>query len=88
MTVALEMKYDGTSNQVNLSQEILKDDKVYCVVDEKTRSIYIWQGRNAAVRHKFVGATVARELRQEQGPHFKVKAVEQGYEPQSFLQLL
>ncbi|MHA1770108.1 MAG: hypothetical protein ACTSYL_11575 [Candidatus Thorarchaeota archaeon] len=88
MTVALEMKYDGTSFQVDLSINDLQADKVYCVVDEKNRSIYIWQGRNAGVRHKFVGATVARELRLEQGPHFRVKAVQQGEEPQSFLRLL
>lgn len=88
MTEALEMKNDGTSLPVDLTPDRLESDKVYCIVDEKNRSIYIWQGRNACVRQRFVGARVATRLRVEQGLHFKVKAVEQGNEPDSFMSLL
>jgi len=88
LTQALEMRDDGTSHTVDLTQESLQPDKVYCIVDAQSKSIYIWQGRNAGVRKRFVGAHTASRLRAEQGLHYKVQAVDQGNEPPSLLELL
>ncbi len=88
MTEALEMRDDGTSFKIELTRKALSPEKVLCIVDSDSRSIYIWQGQKADTRKRFVGAHTASRLRNEQGPHFKVQPVDEGHEPPSLLRLL
>mgnify|MGYP000486374647 CR=1 FL=1 len=88
VTEALEMRDDGTAKRIELCQDALKSDSVLCIVDTQNRAIYIWQGHDAGVRKRFVGAHTATRLRNEQGRHFKVRPVEQGDEPPALLKLL
>ena len=66
----------------------LESTKVVCVVDDETKSIYLWKGTQAGVRRKFIGARVATNLRTEYGFNFKVRPVDEGEEPPTFFTAL
>ncbi len=88
MVTGYEVSEDGTLTPVELSRESLDSTRVLCVVDDATKSIYLWKGSRANIRAKFVGARVATNLRTEYGFHFKVKPVEEGEEPPTFFSAL
>lgn len=79
---------DGTLNEVEISKADLDSQMVVCVVDDETKSIYLWKGTQAGIRRKFIGARVATNLRTEYGFHFKVRAVDEGEEPPTFFTAL
>ncbi|MEM2142603.1 MAG: hypothetical protein QXS20_07860 [Candidatus Thorarchaeota archaeon] len=84
MTIGYEVYEDGTLHEIEITKEGLDSTKVLCVVDDSTKSIYLWKGNKAGVRSKFIGARVATNLRTEYGFHFKVKPIDEGSEPPSF----
>ncbi|RDE12479.1 MAG: hypothetical protein C4K49_09955 [Candidatus Thorarchaeota archaeon] len=88
MVTGYEVSEDGTLQEVQLTKEGLDSTKVVCVVDDETKSIYLWKGSRADIRRKFVGARVATNLRTEYGFHFKVRPVEEGEEPPTFFSAL
>ncbi len=88
MVLGYEVQEDGTLNEVELTKEDLVSDKVVCVVDDETKSIYLWKGSQAGVRVKFIGARVATNLRTECGFHFKVRPLDEGEEPPTFFTAL
>jgi len=88
MVTGYEVSEDGTLKEVQLTKEGLDSTKVVCVVDDETKSIYLWKGSQADIRRKFVGARVATNLRTEYGFHFKVRPVEEGEEPPTFFSAL
>ncbi|NWF96060.1 MAG: hypothetical protein HXY34_07930 [Candidatus Thorarchaeota archaeon] len=88
MTNALEVFDDGTTEKVDVTKASLDSTKVFCIVDSTNKSIYIWQGRNADVRRRFVGAQVATNLRSEHGLHYRVRAEIEGEETSGFLNSL
>ncbi|MHA2179589.1 MAG: hypothetical protein ACXAAK_14705 [Candidatus Thorarchaeota archaeon] len=88
MVVGYEVLEDGTLNEVELSKDDLESTKVVCVVDDETKSIYLWKGTQAGVRRKFIGARVATNLRTEYGFHFKVRPLDEGEEPPTFFTAL
>ena len=67
MVVGYEVLEDGTLNEVELTKDDLETTKVVCVVDDETKSIYLWKGTQAGIRRKFIGARVATNLRTEYG---------------------
>ena len=75
---------DGTLNEIELTKDDLASTLVVCVVDDDTKSIYLWKGSQAGVRRKFIGARVATNLRTEYGFNFKVRPLDEGEEPPSF----
>jgi hypothetical protein len=79
---------DGTLNEVEISKDDLTSTIVVCVVDDETKSIYLWKGSQAGVRRKFIGARVATNLRTEYGFHFKVRPLDEGEEPPTFFTAL
>ncbi len=85
MMTCFEMNDDGTAVEVSIRRSSLVSDKVFCIVDPNTKSIYIWQGKNADVRVRFVGARVASNIRAREGPVYRVRAIEEGEEPESLL---
>jgi hypothetical protein len=88
MVKGYEVSEDGTLREVELSKAGLDSGKVVCVVDDETKSIYLWKGSRADIRRKFVGARIATNLRTEYGFNFKVRPVEEGEEPPSFFTAL
>jgi hypothetical protein len=88
MVVGYEVMEDGTLNEVEISKQDLDSQMVVCVVDDETKSIYLWKGTQAGIRRKFIGARVATNLRTEYGFHFKVRAVDEGEEPPTFFTAL
>ncbi len=82
------MYEDGTLQEVELTKEDLDATKVVCVVDDETKSIYLWKGSQAGIRRKFIGARVATNLRTEYGFHFKVRPLDEGDEPPTFFTAL
>ncbi|MFX0107647.1 MAG: hypothetical protein ACFE7R_05150 [Candidatus Hodarchaeota archaeon] len=88
MVVGYEVSEDGTLQEVELTKEELDSAKVVCVVDDETKSIYLWKGSQAGIRKKFIGARVATNLRTEYGFHFKVRPLDEGEEPPTFFTAL
>lgn len=88
MVVGYEVLEDGTLNEVELTKDDLDSTKVVCVVDDETKSIYLWKGTQAGIRRKFIGARVATNLRTEYGFHFKVRPLDEGEEPPTFFTAL
>jgi hypothetical protein len=78
----------GTLNEVEISKDDLESTMVVCVVDDETKSIYLWKGTQAGIRRKFIGARVATNLRTEYGFHFKVRPLDEGEEPPTFFTAL
>ncbi len=88
MANAYEMQEDGTTVEVNLSRESLQSDCVYSVIDESTKSIWLWIGKLAGVRKRFVGARTANNLRNDLGTGFRVKSIDEGEEGPQFFSAL
>jgi hypothetical protein len=88
MVVGYEVQEDGTLNEIELTKDDLSSTLVVCVVDDETKSIYLWKGSQAGVRVKFIGARVATNLRTEYGFHFKVRPLDEGEEPPTFFTAL
>ena len=88
MVVGYEVHEDGTLKEIELSKDDLDSTRVVCVVDDETKSIYLWKGSQAGIRRKFIGARVATNLRTEYGFHFKVRPLDEGEEPPTFFSAL
>ncbi len=88
MVVGYEVSEDGTLQEIELSKDDLDSTRVLCVVDDETKSIYLWKGSQAGIRKRFVGARVATNLRSEYGFHFKVRPIDEGEEPPTFFSAL
>jgi len=88
MVTGYEIFEDGTLKEIELTKENLDSMKVLCVVDDSSKSIYLWKGSQANIRRKFIGARVATNLRSEYGFNFKVRPVDEGEEPPTFFTAL
>ncbi|OLS31287.1 MAG: hypothetical protein ThorAB25_03760 [Candidatus Thorarchaeota archaeon AB_25] len=88
MVEALEMQEDGTTLNVDITRESLQPDRVFCVVDDMNKNVYIWLGKEANVRRRFVGAQVAGKIRGELSTGFRVRSLDQGDEPPDFFNSL
>jgi hypothetical protein len=88
MANALEMNDDGTSNSVCITRNGLTSERVLCVVDDENKNVYLWLGKEAPVRKRFVGAQTASKLRDDRGTGFRVRSLDEGYEPSEFFNSL
>jgi hypothetical protein len=88
MVEALEMHEDGTTNSVSITKSDLNSFSVFCIVDDTTKNVYLWIGKEAPVRKRFVGATTAGKIREAQGTGFRVRSIDEGYEDADFNQCL
>jgi hypothetical protein len=84
MVTGYQVEEDGTLQEVEISKADLDSGMVVCVIDDETKSIYLWKGSQAGIRRKFVGARVATNLRTEYGFNFKVRPLDEGEEPPTF----
>jgi hypothetical protein len=88
MANALEMQDDGTSIEVCINRNNLSSDCVLCVIDDEGKNVFLWLGKDAPVRKRFVGTMTASKLRDEQGTGFRVRSLDEGYEPDQFFNSL
>ncbi|MFX1483604.1 MAG: hypothetical protein ACFFCP_10475 [Promethearchaeota archaeon] len=88
MVSAIEMQEDGTTTDVDLTEDSLQPDKVFCIVDNTNKNVYLWLGKEANVRKRFVGATTASKIRGELSTGFRVRSLDQGDEPSDFFNSL
>jgi len=88
MANALAMQDDGTSVEVCVNRNSLPSDSVLCVVDDEGKNVFLWLGKDANVRKRFVGAQTASQLRTEYGTGFRVRSLDQGDEPDQFFNSL
>ena len=88
MANALAMQEDGTSVEVCVSRNSLPSDSVLCIIDDEGKNVFLWLGKDANVRKRFVGAQTASQLRTEQGNGFRVRSLDQGDESDQFFNSL
>ena len=88
MANALAMQDDGTSIEVCVNRNSLPSDSVLCVIDDEGKNVFLWLGKDANVRKRFVGAQTASQLRTEQGTGFRVRSLNQGEESDQFFNSL
>ena len=74
----------------NNGNKVLNNSQVVLIVKEDLRRIYIWNGVTSPVRKKFIASRVATELQQQlmfsaKFHRCKIVSVDQGDEPQEFL---
>ncbi|HUY00492.1 MAG TPA: hypothetical protein VMV49_13110 [Candidatus Deferrimicrobium sp.] len=67
-------------------KDLLNSEMVVLLVLDAQKMIYLWKGVNARVRRKFIAARVSQDLRGQKGLSFKVDSIDQGDEPNEFIQ--
>ncbi|MHA1647240.1 MAG: hypothetical protein ACTSVU_08835 [Promethearchaeota archaeon] len=65
-------------------EDLLNSDAVLYFVDSSKFRSYIWTGKEASIRMKFIGAQKASNVRDSIGPAIKISTIEQDEEPRSF----
>ena len=67
-----------------LLSELLYHDLVLSFVDPKHKAIWIWKGRSATTRMKFLAAQLAPTIRDRYGIDYTIISVDDGEEPLEF----
>ena len=71
-----------------LSSLPLKEEKVYLLVNQALRKIFLWVGLAAPARSRFVGVHSANVIQREIGITYRVENVDQQSKSTDFLQTL
>jgi hypothetical protein len=79
---------DGHWDPVAFSPKELKVKTVFILVDDEKRKIWIWIGKGAAVKTRFISSTAATEIRRLYGLTFRVQTVDQGEEAKEFVECI
>jgi len=85
---AYKISEEGELVSIPLKDIELRSDDVVVIVEDNKKNIFIWKGINAPVRKKFISARSAWKLRGELGPLYKVVSIDEGEEPEDFLNLI
>jgi len=85
---AYKISDEGELISVPVKDIELRNDDVVVIVEDNKKNIFIWKGINAPVRKKFISARSAWKLRGELGPLYKVISIDEGDEPEDFLNLI
>ncbi|MFX0015433.1 MAG: hypothetical protein ACFFB2_12630 [Promethearchaeota archaeon] len=86
--VAYQVQDNGFFDPVTFKKENLKSSETFIFVDEGRKELWIWIGREADVRTRFISSTVAAEIRRLHGLTFRVRSADQGSEPSDFWKCL
>lgn len=60
----------------------------FLFIDDKRKCVWLWFGRRTTIRDKFVAARISSTIRNRHGIYYKIKTIDQGYEPQEFKEWL
>jgi hypothetical protein len=82
--VAYQVTDDGNWDPVPFKKGFLKPEEVFILVNEEKKEIWLWIGQKAEVRTRFISSTVAQEIRRLYGLTLRVRAADQGEEPDEF----
>jgi len=78
---------EGELTPTNLDKKELKSKDVLLITDDKSKTLWLWKGSAINVRKKFLSAHAAVQLNSQKGRIFKSNAIEEGNEPEEFLNL-
>jgi len=62
----------------------LDSNYIYIIVDQTDKEIWIWNGKYANIRMKFIATQQAPIVRDRYGIDFKIGTADEGDEPQEF----
>ncbi len=82
--VAYSVTPEGHWDPVAFSPKDLKAKSVFIIVDDEKRKIWIWIGKGAAVKTRFISSTAATEIRRIYGLTYRVQTIDQGEETKEF----
>jgi len=84
-TKVMIANHEGDAVEVGLrSLNNMKSDQVYIVQCDDINTIFLWNGRKAKPRVKFIGSRLASEIRMTLGLVYRVKSEDEGYETKQF----
>ena len=64
--------------------KVLKPDSIFLFLDPNNKLIWLWHGRHAGVRKKFMATQSAPKIRDNYGIDYKITAVDDGKEDLAF----
>ena len=82
---------DKESEEFKIVEEIeepiyqnLNSNSIYCFIDSDNKIVWIWHGKSANVRMKFIAAQIAPIIRDKYGIDFKITGIDEDDEPMDF----
>jgi len=57
-------------------------------IDDKRKCVWLWFGKRTTIRDKFVSARRSSTFRDRHGIYYRIKTIDQGYEPEEFKEWL
>jgi len=67
---------------------LLDSSSIFIIVDPIDKAIWVWEGREAGIRKKFIATQNASKIRDKHGIDFKIIAVDEGDEPSNFKEII
>ncbi|MFX1322722.1 MAG: hypothetical protein ACFFBZ_00145 [Promethearchaeota archaeon] len=64
--------------------KVLRPDSIFLFLDPSNKQIWLWHGRHAGVRKKFMATQSAPKIRDNYGIDYKITAVDDGKEDLTF----
>jgi len=65
-------------------QDLLESQFIYVIVDSIDKKVWIWNGKKANIRMKFIASRKASLIRDSYGVDFNIASVDEGDESQIF----
>ena len=59
---------------------LLKPDSIFCFIDNGNKKVWIWHGRHAGIRKKFIATQTAPNIRDNYCSDYLITAVDDGKE--------
>jgi len=87
-SIGYDINGDGTIEELELVRGVLDSTKVIVFIDDESKYIFLWKGKDVDVRKRFVGARVASNIRSRIGFHYKVRPEDEGEESVLFFRFL
>ena len=82
----LSTEVSGDLESYKDSSQLLKQDSVYVLLDNALKKIFLWIGRLAAVRSRFIATNAAQNLQRLKGLTYRVVTIDQGEETLEFIE--
>ena len=70
------------------TEELLNSSSIIIIVDPLDNVIWIWEGKKAGIRKKFIATQSAPKIRDSYGIDFKIMTVDEGDEPPEFKEIV
>jgi hypothetical protein len=82
---AILEKFDEVDTTPSTSlKELLYHDLVLSFVDPEHKAVWVWKGRGATTRMKFLAAQLAPTIRDRYGIDYTIISIDDGEEPSEF----